>query len=414
VLPAWALALDDQRLELMLAHEREHVRAHDPLLLGGAALAAVLMPWNPALWWQLYRLRLAVEMDCDQRVLRRHPDVGGYGRLLLDVAQGDVLGARLPVTALASPVTSLERRIRTMTMRRPRHVAVRALGLAAITACLVVIACETPRPPTAPVPRSKVAVTEITGASEAVAPGEKVTLEVVRAALARYLPDVATSATGRAQRVWFVVDANGAMVRALRDTTAADAPLTVAIGKTSPTGRPTATLRAEGSPTIPATFDSVNAADVSSVEMFKLAPGAVAPDAVGVIWLQLRAPGEAGSRAGQATVASRARANPTATARRKTVGDSTLREVIVTGSRTANHDSVHVVRVSAASGGAAPLYIVDGREVAKDVAEQQLQPSNIASVEVVKGAAAEQLYGERAKEGVIRITTKAAKDTGKP
>ena len=76
VLPEWALAADRSLLQLMLAHEQEHVRAGDPRLLAGAAAAVALMPWNPALWWQLHRLRLAVEIDCDRRVLRRHPEIG--------------------------------------------------------------------------------------------------------------------------------------------------------------------------------------------------------------------------------------------------------------------------------------------------------------------------------------------------
>ena len=88
VLPEWALGLEPDWRRLVLAHEREHVRAHDPALLALGILALVLLPGNAALWWQVRRLRLAVELDCDERVLRAHPDVGAYGGLLLEGGGG--------------------------------------------------------------------------------------------------------------------------------------------------------------------------------------------------------------------------------------------------------------------------------------------------------------------------------------
>ncbi|UUZ52386.1 hypothetical protein LP419_22985 [Massilia sp. H-1] len=43
--------------------------ARDPQLLGLALLVLVAMPWNLPMWWQLRRLRHAIEVDCDARVL---------------------------------------------------------------------------------------------------------------------------------------------------------------------------------------------------------------------------------------------------------------------------------------------------------------------------------------------------------
>lgn len=55
-----------------------------------------------------------------------------------------------------------------------------------------------------------------------------------------------------------------------------------------------------------------------------------------------------------------------------------------------------------------PLYIVDGLFINGGI--QDLNPADIESVEIVKGAAAANLYGERAGQGVINITTKSGRN----
>ncbi len=66
--------------------------------------------------------------------------------------------------------------------------------------------------------------------------------------------------------------------------------------------------------------------------------------------------------------------------------------------------------ISAAGRGQDPLYIVDG--VILNGPLPALNPQDIESVEVVKGAAAASLYGARAGNGVISITTKSGKGLG--
>ncbi len=145
VLPEWALTLPDSDRELMLSHEEQHLRAHDPPLLAGAFVALLLAPWNPALWWQWKRLRLAVEMDCDARVLAQGRSAPAYGQLLLEVGRRratHLLGA----AALGEPASFLESRIRRMLSGVPRWRWAGVSVALAVTAGAIIGACEAPRP----------------------------------------------------------------------------------------------------------------------------------------------------------------------------------------------------------------------------------------------------------------------------
>lgn len=57
-----------------------------------------------------------------------------------------------------------------------------------------------------------------------------------------------------------------------------------------------------------------------------------------------------------------------------------------------------------------PLYIVDGVILNEKASLADIDASNISNVEVVKGAAAASLYGARAAQGVINITTSRGND----
>jgi TonB family protein len=142
VLPEWALSLDERLRRLLVLHEAEHVRAGDPQLAVAGLVVCALVPWNLPLWWQLSRLRLAIEMDCDARVLRRSGDHASYGSLLVEVGQRR---ARLAV-GLAESRSMLERRIRMITKTTTGRRTLRALGLGAASALVLAVACETPPP----------------------------------------------------------------------------------------------------------------------------------------------------------------------------------------------------------------------------------------------------------------------------
>jgi bla regulator protein blaR1 len=99
-----------------------------------ASLPIILMPWNLAMWWQIRRLCLAVEMDCDNRVVSALGDATAYGELLLKVAQAGSRGPRLQPAFLGG-IGTLERRLVALLAPTPlRHIQrlllpVLALGL---------------------------------------------------------------------------------------------------------------------------------------------------------------------------------------------------------------------------------------------------------------------------------------------
>jgi hypothetical protein len=167
VVPRWMLGLDADRLRMAVWHEDEHRSARDPQLLFAGVVAILLTPWNPVLWWQLRRLRAAVELDCDARVLRRGAHRALYGSLLLEVGTS-ADRAPLPVPALSAPPSLLERRLIMIGRRTSKQgrLATGALSGAAVLA--LAIACDV-APPTEPASADAglEATLESTGAAEA-------------------------------------------------------------------------------------------------------------------------------------------------------------------------------------------------------------------------------------------------------
>jgi len=149
VIPAWVESLGEEEQRLILAHEREHIRARDPLVLHAASVVIALMPWNLPLWFALHRLRDAMEIDCDARVLRHQVGAARrYCRLLLEVGERTVAVAS-PLLALAERATPLERRIESMTTP-PKLRDWKTLLPAAGAMLLLAGACRAPRPEIGP------------------------------------------------------------------------------------------------------------------------------------------------------------------------------------------------------------------------------------------------------------------------
>ena len=144
-LPQWVVDADPSLRALILRHEAEHRRARDPWLLLIAAVLTALIPWNVLLWFQARRLRLAVEMDCDRRVLRTHPSWREYARLLVTIAQQRSAASRALVPALLEPISNLERRITAM-RTTPTLSRLNALSLTFVCVASFAVACAVDKP----------------------------------------------------------------------------------------------------------------------------------------------------------------------------------------------------------------------------------------------------------------------------
>jgi len=144
VVPKWALAESQRVRSLIIAHELEHQRVGDHLLSAVVLVLTVAQPWNPAVWWIARRLRLALEVDCDSRVLSRGSDPRAYGLLLLE-AGSRAAGCRLPIPALSRPLSSLEERLSVITAER-RSTRMRAAKLVLVAGILVATAAFIPEP----------------------------------------------------------------------------------------------------------------------------------------------------------------------------------------------------------------------------------------------------------------------------
>ena len=144
IVPRWVLTLPGMQRRYVLRHEEEHRRAHDAHVLLFYSLPLLLMPWSVALWWQLKRLALAVELDCDNRVVAALGDATAYGELLLTVAQASSGGPRLQPAFLGG-IGSLEQRLRALVSPNPlgRH---QKFALPVLAAALLFIVVWMPHP----------------------------------------------------------------------------------------------------------------------------------------------------------------------------------------------------------------------------------------------------------------------------
>src|SRR5690349_7381858 len=150
VVPRWVTLALPSHQAAVIAHEQSHVEARDPQLFTLALALLVFMPWNLPLWWQLRRLRYAIEIDCDARVLKGGVDPSHYGETLIVVGerQSAYVGA---VAAMSESKSFLEERIEHMIRKPVRWRRLGAATLASLSIALTALAAQV-SPPNAETP----------------------------------------------------------------------------------------------------------------------------------------------------------------------------------------------------------------------------------------------------------------------
>ncbi|MHB1297582.1 MAG: M56 family metallopeptidase [Gemmatimonadaceae bacterium] len=161
VVPRWLLERPAAEQLLVVRHESSHVTVGDPLLLVAGCAAVAVMPWNPVMWYLLSRLRLAIELDCDQRVLSDGAPARDYGSLLIDLTALLRRGG-MAAPAFACDPSHLERRLLAMTDTpiRTMNRRVRMLTAAGLTVLATLVACQADLPTAAEVQQMDLAAVE--------------------------------------------------------------------------------------------------------------------------------------------------------------------------------------------------------------------------------------------------------------
>jgi beta-lactamase regulating signal transducer with metallopeptidase domain len=152
VVPRWVLDAQLEDGQLIVMHEMEHRAARDPLLLAAMWALVALFPWHPGAWYCLARTRLAIELDCDARVVGRGASLRTYAQLLVNQARlrlGAPMHLWLGATSLLEPSSHLERRLRAMIVpdnskaaRKPLTRYLRTASYVAIISTIAIAACE--------------------------------------------------------------------------------------------------------------------------------------------------------------------------------------------------------------------------------------------------------------------------------
>src|SRR5262245_50985935 len=135
--------LPDDELRALLAHEAAHVVRRDAVWLMIAAAVRALGWWQPLNLVAAARLRLAMELCCDERAAAEPHERLALARCLIKVAEWGVQHHPREFAAMASRGSALRRRLETLLDDAPRRR--RAVGpWLAVTAVAVPVVCVAP------------------------------------------------------------------------------------------------------------------------------------------------------------------------------------------------------------------------------------------------------------------------------
>lgn len=125
------LELPEWEIELILAHEAQHIRSHDALIKLFFGILSAALWWDPVAFWFRREIDTLLEMRCDAKVTERMDEnqKTEYLIMLKNMAKRIVAGRRAPALALdessaAGKNTVIEQRFKvlnTRASRRPRR-----------------------------------------------------------------------------------------------------------------------------------------------------------------------------------------------------------------------------------------------------------------------------------------------------
>lgn len=459
VMPQWIAELEESLLRLIFLHEREHQRAGDHRLFALALGSIVLMPWNLFLWWQLRRLRLAIEYDCDRRVIGRGVSPRDYADALLAVGER-VSSAPFAAAAFAEPRSAVERRLRRMTEPLRRLRGPRAALAAGVGTLALIFACGSPIPTDAGADADVASAEEVAEVAENPAaelapppaggtaadrpsflPYDRPPVvqnrdEIVEVLREAYPADLKDAGVGGSVELWLYIDEEGNVANHEVQEASGHPELDAAAGEVAERMRfspalnrdqPTPvwvtqiiTFQPDASPDEPDRRPLTSGGTVTPMESKPLIAidGVIQPQDVGmddlgelsIDRIEVIKGGAAlelyGDRARNGVIQVFTGDGEPAT----TLEPARIRELEPT--RTPDSDlgvlergSDRVV-ITAAGAEHDYLVVVDGVIQADDVEMGDLRALDIDHVEILRGEAALDRYGERARDGVIEITTK--------
>jgi len=135
--------LPDDEFRALLAHEAAHVVRRDAVWLMIAAAVRALGWWQPLNLVAAARLRLAMELSCDERAAAEPRERAALARCLVKVAEWNVRDDGAVLATMASRGSALRRRLESLLDDAPRRR--RAVGpWLAVTTVAVPVVCLAP------------------------------------------------------------------------------------------------------------------------------------------------------------------------------------------------------------------------------------------------------------------------------
>ena len=152
ILPSDWASWDEADLSAVLAHEEEHVRRRDPLVLVIALVNRAIFWFHPLAWWLPPKIAQLSEQACDAMVISCGHDGDVYAACLLRFARRATdAGGRIAPMTTAMPGSGLKERLGMLTRLEAARPSGSRVACAAAACTALVVVCAAARPSAAPV-----------------------------------------------------------------------------------------------------------------------------------------------------------------------------------------------------------------------------------------------------------------------